>query len=105
MTLAQQFRQEGIEEGIQTGIEEGIQKGIQKGRREGITKGSQKGIDEGIQKGRREARIGLLRRLLQRRFGELPAWVEVRLAEGAFEDLGQWSERILDAAQIEEVFA
>ena len=73
MTLAQQFRQEGIE--------------------------------EGIQKGRQEEGIRLLRRQLQRRFGELPAWVEVRLTEGTFDDLEQWSERILEATQIEDVFA
>ena len=101
MTLAQQFRQEGIEKGIQ----EGRQEGIQEGRQEGIQEGRQKGIQEGIEKGRRQESGRLLRRQLQRRFGELPTWVEVRLTEGTLDDVEQWSDGILDATQIEDVFA
>jgi hypothetical protein len=47
---------------------------------------------EGILVG--EAR--LLHRLLERRFGSLPTWVEARLAKAVEEDLVRWGERVLD---------
>ncbi len=50
------------------------------------------GKREGILVG--EAR--LLHRLLERRFGPLPTWVEARLAKAVEEDLVQWGERLLD---------
>ena len=77
MTLAEQFRQEG----------------------------HQRGRQEGWQEGRVEGERRLLKRQLQRKFGELPEWAAVRLGEGDFEDLESWSERVLDAVIIEDVFA
>ncbi len=59
---------------------------------------------EGIQKGRQEGELRLLRRLLQRRFGELPAWVENRLASASVDDLERWSDRVFDAVILEDVF-
>jgi hypothetical protein len=56
--------------------------------------------EEGLQEG--EGR--LLRRQLTRRFGELPLWVEARLAEAKPEQLEHWGERILDASTLESVF-
>ena len=62
--------------------------GLLKGRREGMLEGEQKGIRVG------EAR--LLHRILERRFGSLPTWVEARLATAVEEDLVRWGERVLD---------
>jgi hypothetical protein len=42
--------------------------------------------------------------LLTRRFGELPAWAETRLSEAPPEQLEAWSERLLEASRLEEVF-
>jgi hypothetical protein len=50
------------------------------------------GKREGILVG--EAR--LLHRLLERRFGSLPTWVEARLTKAVEEDLVRWGERVLD---------
>jgi len=47
----------------------------------------------------------VLKRLLVRRFGHLPEWTVKRLESAASEDLEQWAERVLDARDIEEVFA
>ena len=55
---------------------------------EGILEGKREGILVG------EAR--LLHRLLERRFGSLPTWVEARLAKAVEEDLVRWGERVLD---------
>lgn len=60
---------------------------------------------EGRQEGRQEEGVRLLRRQLERRFGALPDWAQFRLTEGSLEDLDLWSERILDARIVEDVFA
>jgi len=45
----------------------------------------------------------LLRRLLDRRFGPLPAWVDERLAQASDAELEQWADRVLECASLEEV--
>ncbi|MBF0626093.1 MAG: DUF4351 domain-containing protein [Magnetococcales bacterium] len=69
----------------------------------------QEGRDEGekigIQKGRQEGEIAFLLRLLQRRFGPLPAWVEGQVQAAGPERLALWSERILEVRSLAEVFA
>ncbi|MCI5148534.1 MAG: DUF4351 domain-containing protein, partial [Candidatus Electrothrix sp. MAN1_4] len=47
----------------------------------------------------------LLLRQLRKRFGELPGWVEERLRQASSGMLETWSERILTASSLEEVFA
>jgi hypothetical protein len=57
---------------------------------------------EGILEG--EAR--LLHRLLERRFGSLPTWVEERLAKALEENLVRWGERLLDpTVSLEQLLA
>jgi hypothetical protein len=69
---------------------------------EGMLEGKLEGKREGILVG--EAR--LLHRLLERRFGSLPTWVEARLAKAVEEDLVQWGERVLDpAVSLEQLLA
>ena len=67
---------------------EGVLEGGREGKLEGMREGERKGILVG------EAR--LLHRLLERRFGSLPTWVEARLAKAVEEDLVRWGERVLD---------
>ena len=72
--------------------------GMLEGKREGMLEGERKGILVG------EAR--LLHRLLERRFGSLPTWVEARLAKAVEEDLVQWGERVLDpTVSLEQLLA
>ena len=54
----------------------------------------------GIQTG--EALV--LKRLLARRCGELPAWVDERLEQASREELEGWADRVLDARRLEDVF-
>jgi len=69
---------------------------------EGMLEGKREGKREGILVG--EAR--LLHRLLERRFGSLPTWVEARLAKAVEEDLVQWGERVLDpTVSLEQLLA
>jgi predicted transposase YdaD len=51
---------------------------------------------------RGEAR--LLQKQLIRRFGVLPEWVEVKLANADPEQLERWGERLLEARSLEAVF-
>uniref|UniRef100_UPI004057BB17 DUF4351 domain-containing protein n=1 Tax=Candidatus Electrothrix sp. TaxID=2170559 RepID=UPI004057BB17 len=55
--------------------------------------------------GRQEGEILLLLRLLSKRFGELPSWAEERLRQASFAMLETWSERVLTASTLEEVFS
>ena len=62
------------------------------------------GLQEGLQKGVQKGEANLLKRLLVRRFGDLPSWVEARLGNATTEELEQWGERLLEAASLEEIF-
>jgi hypothetical protein len=46
----------------------------------------------------------LLRRMLTKRFGNLPEAIEVRLSQASIADLELWSDRLLDAKTLAEVF-
>ena len=54
--------------------------------------------------GRQEGERRLLQRLLTRRFGDLPEWVTPRLEQAGVEELEAWTDRVLDAGALEEVF-
>jgi hypothetical protein len=60
----------------------------------------QKAADEG----RIEGEAALLRRLLTRRFGELPDWVETRLAAAGEDDLVRWADLVIEANSLEQLF-
>jgi hypothetical protein len=62
------------------------------------------GIEKGLQQGMQQGEALLLRRLLVRRFGALPLWVESRLAEAALVELEAWGDAVLDAKSLEDVF-
>jgi hypothetical protein len=47
--------------------------------------------------------VTVLRRQIEKRFGTLPDWVEERLATASTSQLDQWTLRILDAANLEDL--
>ncbi len=55
--------------------------------------------------GRQEGIMLTLNRQLARRFKTVPAWAEELLQKAEYRDLERWTERILDARTIEEVFS
>ena len=59
----------------------------------------------GMNKGLQQGETRLLRRLLTRKFGSIPDWVETRLAAATPDQLENWSERILDAPTLGAIFA
>lgn len=59
---------------------------------------------EGRAEGLAQGEAALLKRQMKKRFGELPASAERRLAEASREQLERWAERLLDAERLEDVF-
>ena len=85
-------------------IDRGFQKGLDEGKAKGLAEGRAKGQAEGRAKGQAEGRAELLARILRRRFGDLPEWVEIRLREATPAQLESWADRALDATHLEAVF-
>jgi hypothetical protein len=73
---------------------------IQQGFKHGFQLGYQLGYQQGIRQG--EARV--LASLLQLRFGELPQAAAERIASADADTLLRWSERVLSAKTLDEVF-
>jgi predicted transposase YdaD len=65
--------------------------------------GIEKGKKEGQKEGQKEEARVILRKLLGRRFGKLPAWVTARLKGAETAQLEAWAEGIFDAASLEEL--
>ena len=57
------------------------------------------------EEGRQEEAAATLRRLLSLRFKTIPGWVEDLLKNAEKVDLEKWTDRILDAKTVEEVFS
>lgn len=57
----------------------------------------------GLAKGRIEGEARLLRKLLEHRFGILPAWASDKLNSAAEQDLESWAEAVLSAPSLETV--
>jgi flagellar biosynthesis/type III secretory pathway protein FliH len=88
----EQWRQEGLREGLKRGRREGRQEGIRLGRQ------------EGLEQGRRQGEAELLLRLLRRKFGSVPRKIQARLRDAQPEQLLEWGERFVSANSIEEIF-
>jgi hypothetical protein len=61
-------------------------------------------IERGHKTGRLEGKRDTLTRLLARRFGSLPSWVDERLQTASIEQLDHWFDRALDAALLTDIF-
>ena len=66
--------------------------------------GKIEGLAEGLEKGRVEEAIRILRRMLNRRFGEIPETFEHLINTANLDDLEIWMDRLIDASSIEHVF-
>ncbi len=52
-----------------------------------------------------QGEASLLKRLLRRRFDQLPNWIDQRLEQASRQDLEGWADRVLDAERLEDVFS
>ena len=53
----------------------------------------------------KKGQASMLKRLLARRFAQLPEWAEERLEKASRDELENWAERVIDADSLEQVFA
>ena len=72
--------------------------------RPGFIRFYQEVFAEGEARGEARGEVRLLQKLLIRRFGALPEWVEARLAAAEPAQLEIWGERVLEARSLEAVF-
>jgi predicted transposase YdaD len=73
-------------------------------RREGRLEGILEGKLEGKLEGRQEGERLFLIKLLGKRFGPIPDWVQPKLEKADIEQLECWGERILEAQSLADVF-
>ncbi len=71
---------------------------------EGEKAGEKAGREAGKKEGIREGELAVLRRQLGGRFGELPPEAVVRLERADVDLLLVWSDRVLTAAKLADVF-
>ncbi|GAB4540451.1 MAG: Rpn family recombination-promoting nuclease/putative transposase [Haliangiales bacterium] len=89
-----------IEETMLTEGQRLEKRGYDAGHKQGHEQGHKQGYEEGQAHSRR-----ILLRLLERRFDSLPASVVHRVSNASADELMQWSERVLDAESLDDVFA
>ena len=72
--------------------------------REWKEEGFREGIEQGELLWKRVQTASNLRRLLAKRFGPIPAEVELRISAASLEELEAWFDRAIDAPTLEAVF-
>ncbi|HWN68263.1 MAG TPA: hypothetical protein VNM90_11545 [Haliangium sp.] len=77
-------------------------KAFDAGEKKGLEKGRKEGQKEGLEQGR-HALTSLLIRLLEQRFGPLPAYAARAIAAANVETLTEWGARVLDAASLQDI--
>jgi hypothetical protein len=85
-------------------LEECVDSWVTQWRNDGIFQGRQEGLQKGRQEGRQEGEVLVLKKLLRKRFGNLPSWVDDKLGKACANELEFWVEAILDAKTLDEVF-
>ncbi len=72
-------------------------------KQEGLEKGREEGLEKGLEKGR-EMMARALVRLLERKFGTLNDEDRRRVLEAKITDLDKWTDRIIDATTLKQIF-
>ena len=103
MTGADILRQEGHKQGLAEGMAKGLEQGIAKGIAKGLKKGMTKGLEQGLEQGLADMRA-LVANLLRLKLGPLPASALARLDTAEMPTLNLYSERVLTAHSLDDVF-
>jgi len=94
---------EGLSE-VKTMLEQRMQEWAEQWKQDGLRLGIEQGIEQGREEGFRLGEATILVRLLAARFGELPLETNSRVMNARVDELHAWSERILLAKSLDEVF-
>ena len=73
-------------------------------KQQGFQQGIEQGEIKGEIKGKLEGEAAVLARLLNKRFGPLDDSTRARLNTATLEQLEHWTDRILDATSVDQVF-
>ena len=77
---------------------------IAQGMEKGLERGFEQGLEQGVTKGIRQGEAQMLLRLLTLRFGVLPQSAHAQVESADADTLLRWSERVLTASTLDEVF-
>ena len=91
-------------EEFETMLAESIDRWNREIREEGREEGREKGREEGREEGRQEGEVRVVLRLLRLKFGPLDPEIEERVHSADADRLLGWSERILTAESLQDVF-
>ncbi|MGI9211326.1 MAG: Rpn family recombination-promoting nuclease/putative transposase, partial [Methylococcaceae bacterium] len=89
---------------VNTMLEDRIEQWSRKLRREGWQEGRWEGMQQGIRQGQIKGEAAVLERQLAKRFGPLNEAIRQKLNTATLEQLEIWTDCILDATRIEDVF-
>jgi hypothetical protein len=89
---------------IDDGWAKGLEKGLEQGREQGLEQGRQEGIGQGLEQGRKEGAAALLERQLTQRFGPLPQTVRNKLTKATVAQVESWSDTLLEAQSLKQLF-
>ena len=76
---------------------------LRKAHAEGLEQGLEKGLEQGLEQGLEKGQLGLLLKLAERRFGQLPSTVRKRLEALKPLQLERAGLRLLDARRVEDL--
>jgi hypothetical protein len=89
-------------------VAEGVAKGLAQGQALGLELGQALGRELGqalgLEQGRAQAKAETLMRMLRRRFGEVPAAIEMRVSAAAVPDIDNWIDALVDGKPLDAVF-
>ncbi len=77
---------------------------VKEWNRESMERGMERGMQRGMQKGMQKGALQLLTRQLEKKFGDLPQELVLQLNQADEEQVLQWSERILTADTLGDIF-
>ncbi len=69
-----------------------------------IQRGRGEGLQQGVQQGRRQSQAATLARLLTQKFGTLTEHHQDRIQHATTDELDTWTDRILTASTLEDIF-
>jgi predicted transposase/invertase (TIGR01784 family) len=101
---AEKAHAEGLAAGHAQGMAQGIAQGVAQGMAQGMAQGVAQGVAQGIAQGMAQGMAEMLISLLRRRFPTLSDDVEARVRNADSAQLVQWTERFVDAQDLDEVF-
>ncbi len=107
--LRVRFRNEAIPElhnlhEVDVMLSENLADWTEQWKREGLEAGRKEGLEQGVMQGRQQEAAAMLIRFLVKRFGPLDGVTLQRVESASLQEIESWSDRVLDADSVEEVF-